>query len=643
MSTAAEQEIFIGTYTGSRNGDLFVFDKTSDTQLIKGEKVKINRDNALIGKMTISEVYDSTFIAKMLWNNVDLYRGDRANRIQYKVDTAARQIGAIMHSEGNTCIVISYEDTYALSPGQRLDSYRDGQLVSKLRVVKDRGNLIDCEILDIKAEFRDGDAVFMADGVVPSPSNTTYQPPSTADVPPTVKYTPPPSQPATPAHRPAPKPATEPVQTSAATSVDTAIADECLGICEPFSGDKFVTCMKKCSAPDAQAQPPASNSGNTSHPATAPKPTVQPIPSTQPNKMSVHSGTGGNPVVSPSRTTPAPKPVTTASSPVNDGPGTSIVFIIDTSGSMAEDSSEANSSKMQEAKNAFSRMVDEIRRNEKNDEYALMYFDNCGTKSSLEFTKDLTSIQSTVMRLYPSGATPLANTMRKAADFIMNNANGKKGRIIVLSDGQNSSECGGDPVEAASYVRKIIKEDIPTKYADSASDDTTPALDVIGFGVEPGSEAEAELKNVAQAGGGNYYTADNAEELAAALMAVTTIDINELIGAFIDQWENTKLAKDVQGYTIYYANQVYWYGESYTMDELLDKFRIYINETTFPEKSINITDIIEVGNDSYQVVFEENFYHYNYSGSATPQYKAKKYVVLYPFEDSFKIFEEDSF
>ena len=106
-------------------------------------------------------------------------------------------------------------------------------------------------------------------------------------------------------------------------------------------------------------------------------------------------------------------------------------------------------------------------------------------------------IRYAIAGLKPTGQTPIAYALNQAArDF----GSSRSDRAIVLvSDGIES--CGGDPVEAAYALREqgIV-------------------VHLIGFGLGNAADVDAaSLRAVANASGGRYVTASNAEELRAAL------------------------------------------------------------------------------------------------------------------------------
>jgi hypothetical protein len=119
------------------------------------------------------------------------------------------------------------------------------------------------------------------------------------------------------------------------------------------------------------------------------------------------------------------------------------------------------------------------------------------TLASLGSSKD--SIISAVRSINPKGKTPLTKAIELAADHL-------KGRdaptsIVVVSDGKES--CNADPCAAAAAVSKA---------------GVNLKIHVIGFDVKK-DEAE-QLQCIAKNGGGKYFSAGNANELAKSFAEV---------------------------------------------------------------------------------------------------------------------------
>lgn len=109
---------------------------------------------------------------------------------------------------------------------------------------------------------------------------------------------------------------------------------------------------------------------------------------------------------------------------------------------------------------------------------------------------DRAKLTSTIDAISPKGKTPITTSVSRAFDLV--EARGGGATVILVSDGLET--CGGDPCAA---VRDAKARGIGF------------VLHVVGFGVE--EEDVSQLECAAQAGGGLYFDAPGAEELAAAL------------------------------------------------------------------------------------------------------------------------------
>jgi hypothetical protein len=215
----------------------------------------------------------------------------------------------------------------------------------------------------------------------------------------------------------------------------------------------------------------------------------------------------------------------------------SIVFIIDTSGSMEEPSTNPSTKKIDEAKAAFMVLADELEAQKNPAEFSLMIYKGCGnTPIELEFTTDLNRLRDTVSRLRVGDRTPIALSLEKASKYIWENGSGASGKIILLSDG--GENCNGDPVGAADRISQTTKPAntkssvqqssiLPSlfqmqTYVMGPSNLKNIVIDVIGFGIQPGSPVENQLKQIALKGGGTYVPAQDAKQLIKALTVTAT-------------------------------------------------------------------------------------------------------------------------
>lgn len=103
------------------------------------------------------------------------------------------------------------------------------------------------------------------------------------------------------------------------------------------------------------------------------------------------------------------------------------------------------------------------------------------------------NIAGVLGRFEPVGYTPIAASLEKAGEAFGGQENADN-RIILVSDGIET--CGGDPVAAA---RKLREEGFKV------------TVDVVGFDVS--SNDAAQLRKIAEAGGGSYTDAKSAADL----------------------------------------------------------------------------------------------------------------------------------
>lgn len=179
-----------------------------------------------------------------------------------------------------------------------------------------------------------------------------------------------------------------------------------------------------------------------------------------------------------------------------------VLFILDVSGSMK---GKMNGEvKMDAAKSAFRSLIAGL---PKDTNVGLEVYGHHGDKdcSVIELMNpvaplDATAITANVEKLTPiHGATPMAAALERGAEALQSIQGNKA--IVLLSDGKEN--CGGDPTAVAAKL-KAKGIDIITH--------------VVGLGVN--EEEKAQLAAIAKAGGGQYFAANNADELKASLAAI---------------------------------------------------------------------------------------------------------------------------
>lgn len=117
---------------------------------------------------------------------------------------------------------------------------------------------------------------------------------------------------------------------------------------------------------------------------------------------------------------------------------------------------------------------------------------------------DKTTFSARVDSIQPKGYTPIGFSLQEAGKDITASATLREAdRVLILvSDGEET--CGADPIQV---VKDLQSKGIKFK------------LNAVGFNVD--AKAQAQLKALAAAGGGQYYDAKDADSLANSLKDVT--------------------------------------------------------------------------------------------------------------------------
>jgi Ca-activated chloride channel homolog len=180
-----------------------------------------------------------------------------------------------------------------------------------------------------------------------------------------------------------------------------------------------------------------------------------------------------------------------------------LVMVLDSSGSMKEPDA-SGATKIDAAKQALNTVVDELPAEAKVGlrVYGATVFEKSDpgacTDSQLVVPigpADKPALKQAIAKYKPYGETPIAHSLQEAAKDV--GADGER-TILLVSDGEET--CDADPCAVA---RAIHERGINLR------------VDVVGLHV--GRAAEQQLRCIADAGGGTYYGADDAEELTASL------------------------------------------------------------------------------------------------------------------------------
>lgn len=123
---------------------------------------------------------------------------------------------------------------------------------------------------------------------------------------------------------------------------------------------------------------------------------------------------------------------------------------------------------------------------------------------------DRQALKAAVDGLNPKGKTPITASIEQALDLVRDS----RATLILLSDGLET--CGGDPCETVRLAREGGADLV---------------LHVVGFDVE--GEELSQLQCIAQAGGGLFLEAEDAESLSAALDAVVALPVDVPAGRLL--------------------------------------------------------------------------------------------------------------
>lgn len=181
-----------------------------------------------------------------------------------------------------------------------------------------------------------------------------------------------------------------------------------------------------------------------------------------------------------------------------------LVIIFDSSGSMAAQLD--GEAKIAIAKNAVKNYVDGLG-NDKNIQLSIIVYGHKGSNSQSHKSVSCSGIEEIyymgtvnpsvakqkIDSFSATGWTPIAQSLHKAEDILEKNPVNGENFILLVSDGKET--CDGDPISAVKKIRKS---------------GMTVTANVIGFDV--GGADEQQLKEIADAGGGDYFSVKNAQD-----------------------------------------------------------------------------------------------------------------------------------
>ncbi|MBT2681207.1 VWA domain-containing protein [Bacillus sp. ISL-35] len=130
------------------------------------------------------------------------------------------------------------------------------------------------------------------------------------------------------------------------------------------------------------------------------------------------------------------------------------------------------------------------------------------------------------------GWTPLAGAIAKAAEM----SSGHEGNVTIYIVSDGAETCDGDPVQASKEL---------------VANNANHSVNIIGFDVD--SKAEDQLKAVAEAGNGEYFKADNPEQLKNTIQyewLPSTLDLAFAFTMAPDGWDMVEEYKVAEKYPL---------------------------------------------------------------------------------------------
>ena len=210
----------------------------------------------------------------------------------------------------------------------------------------------------------------------------------------------------------------------------------------------------------------------------------------------------------------------TALAQVQDRVSSSLLLLIDASGSMGDAIGGGNPEvKIEAAKRAASAALSRAASGGSVEVAVLAFSGDCQNPVShyQDFTRDVSRLTHFISSLQPGGGTPMADALLFANRYLARNgsASAADRMIMLLADGQN--DCGdiGQAVAALQASGVIFRHE------------------TVGFGITPNSPAARDLRQVATQTGGTYHHAADASQLADVFMEfVDTLSVIDMLGMF---------------------------------------------------------------------------------------------------------------
>ncbi|MEZ5597870.1 MAG: VWA domain-containing protein [Pseudomonadales bacterium] len=200
-----------------------------------------------------------------------------------------------------------------------------------------------------------------------------------------------------------------------------------------------------------------------------------------------------------------------------NAPPSPIVFIYDSSGSMW--GQIGGKAKVEIARDVMASTVARLPADQKVGlvAYGHRSEGNCDDVETLLSDAAPDTVPAALSAIRPLGKTPLARSATQVIGQLERSQ--QKATVILLTDGIES--CGGNLCDVVKSARERGIDFV---------------MHVVGFGLQPGETAPLEC--AAEAGGGRYYDAANADELAAGMSEATTQTVDLAVNISVRATKN---------------------------------------------------------------------------------------------------------
>ena len=201
-------------------------------------------------------------------------------------------------------------------------------------------------------------------------------------------------------------------------------------------------------------------------------------------------------------------------------PTSSLLLLIDTSGSMGDPVGGGNSEiKIEAARSAALAAVEQAARRRGVEVAVLAFEGDCSQPVPRYhgFTTDSAALAGFIRSLEPGGGTPMAEAVLVANRFMTNEGAGsaRDQMIVLLADGAN--DCGS----IAEALAELRASGVIFRH------------ETVGFGIEPNTTAARDLQQIATASGGTYHHAADATQLGDLFLEfVNTFTLIDMLGTF---------------------------------------------------------------------------------------------------------------